>query len=122
MTSLRKINMLDETVSEAHVRSFRAVALTMASEIVEDKALFDDAVQEGIIQVWKVLSVKPDATRGYVHKAMRRRIREICVRQTFTGHTGKHNHPIDPLRKPHDSVEALSVDGWEPSVELLEIF
>ena len=98
---------------ESKVASFRPVARTMAAELVYDRSIRDDCTQEALIRVWEILTRKPDASRPYVHTSMRNRIKEVSSRQTFVGHTGSRGAPVDPLRRPHASIDEMTERGWE---------
>jgi len=100
---------------EVQVASFRPVSLAIASEIVYDRSLRDDCVQEALIRAWEILRSQPDASRPYIHKAIKCRIMDISMRQTFTGHTGQRGTLTDPLRRPHNSIDAMLDLGWEPT-------
>ena len=80
---------------------------TMAREFVDDRNLWDDCVQEAAIHVWRLHQRGGDHTPAFYHKAARRRIQEVSQRQTWLGHSGKHGKPIDPLRRPHDSLDEM---------------
>lgn len=79
----------------------------MAREYVDDPSMWDDCVQEAAIHVWRLKLRGLDNPPAYYHKAARRRIKEVAVRQTWTGHSGKHGKAIDPLRRPHDSLDVI---------------
>lgn len=78
---------------------------SMALEISHDRSMDDDLIQEARIHVWLVQQRKPGMSRAFYNKCARTRIAEVSKRQTFTGHTGKRGVPIDPLRRPHDSLD-----------------
>jgi DNA-directed RNA polymerase specialized sigma24 family protein len=83
----------------------------MAKQYVDDPNLWDDCVQEAAIHVWR-LRQRPEAhPPAYYRKAARRRITEVAQRQTWFGYESHRGHPIDPLRRPHDSYDQL-VEGW----------
>lgn len=92
----------------------RPMVWALVTEIVGNRALHQDAAQEGLIRVWQVLRDRPHASRAYIRRAVRNRLLDISRRQTFTGHTGRRGSPIDPLRRPHGSLDSLRTSGWEP--------
>jgi DNA-directed RNA polymerase specialized sigma subunit, sigma24 homolog len=100
---------------EALVASYRPVSRAIAAELVYDRSLRDDCVQEALIRVWEILKREPDASRPYIHKSIKRRIMDISMRQTFTGHAGRQGVPVDPLRRPHNSLDEMLALGWEPT-------
>lgn len=79
----------------------------MAAEHVDDRSIWDDCVQEAAIHVWRLQQRGLDHPPRYYHLAARRRIKEVAKRGTWTGHTGRHGRPMDPLRRPHDSLDAM---------------
>jgi DNA-directed RNA polymerase specialized sigma24 family protein len=101
-------------MTEEEIARYRPLVWALATEMVSP-ALRHDAAQEGLIKVWEVLRDRPTASWGYVRRAVRNRLIDISRRQTFTGHTGRRGKAIDPLRRPHESLEALSANGWEPT-------
>lgn len=84
-----------------------ALYYAMAREFVRNPSLWDDCVQEAAIHVWRLQQRGLEHSPGYYHKAARRRIQEVSQRQTWTGHSGRNGKPIDPLRRPHDSLDVL---------------
>lgn len=75
------------------------------SEQSRDTGIRDDLINEARLTVWEVLSKKPDAT-GLLSVATRRRINELVQRgQRWTGMDTKHGHPVDPLRRPHETTD-----------------
>jgi DNA-directed RNA polymerase specialized sigma24 family protein len=102
-----------KTIEEA-ILSYRGAAWSIAAEVVRDPSLRADAVQEGLIQVWKVLQARPGVDRTYVYRAIKNRMRDISMRQTFTGYDGDRRRGIDPLRRPHSSTDVMISAGWEP--------
>src|SRR5690242_6126383 len=78
----------------------------MVAEHVDDKSIWDDCAQEAAIKVWQ-LERRGGYAPGQLHRAARRRIHEVATRQTWLGHTGTHGKPIDPLRRSHDSLDAI---------------
>lgn len=79
----------------------------MAKEFVDDKSMWDDCVQEAAIHVWRLQQRGEDHSPAYYNKAARTRIKEVATRQTWFGHTGRRGVPIDPLRRPHDSLDYM---------------
>lgn len=79
----------------------------MAKEHVDDPALWDDCVQEAAIHVWRLQQRGEDHPRPYYTKAARQRIKEVATRQTWTGYEGHRGKLIDPLRRPHDSLDQM---------------
>lgn len=84
-----------------------ALYYAMAKEHVDDPGMWDDCVQEAAIHVWRLQQRGGDHTLAYYHRSARRRIQEVAKRQTWTGHGGKNGKPIDPLRRPHDSLDQM---------------
>lgn len=84
-----------------------ALYYAMAREHVDDPNLWDDCVQEAAIHVWRLRNRGLEHPDSYYHQAARRRIREVATRQTWTGYEGRHGRPIDPLRRAHDSLDAI---------------
>lgn len=80
---------------------------SMVLEHVNDRSWDDDLIQEARIHVWRVQSKKPGRSRAWYNKCARTRIREVAKRQTFTGHSGRRGYPMDPLRRPHDSLDEI---------------
>lgn len=85
----------------------------MVKEHVDDRNLWDDCVQEAAIHVWRLQQRGIEHPDSYYHQAARRRIKEVAKRQTWLGHTGQRGpaHPIDPLRRPHDSLDQMAEAG-----------
>lgn len=79
----------------------------MARDHVDDRNIWDDCVQEAAIHVWRLKQRGEDHPPAYYHKAARMRIKEVAMRQTWLGHTGRRGVPIDPLRRPHDSLDFM---------------
>lgn len=79
----------------------------IAKQYVDDPNLWDDCVQEAAIHVWRLRERGEDHAPAYYNKAARLRIREVASRQLFFGHPGRRNYPIDPLRRPHDSLDEI---------------
>jgi hypothetical protein len=79
----------------------------MAREHVDDPNLWDDCVQEAAIHVWRLKRRGLEQSDGYYRLAARRRIKEVATRQTWTGYTSQRGRPVDPLRKPHDSLDQI---------------
>lgn len=79
----------------------------MAREHVNDPGMWDDCVQEAAIHVWKLQERGEDHPPAWYHKAARRRIQEVAQRQTWTGFQGHRGYPIDPLRRPHSSLDEI---------------
>lgn len=79
----------------------------MVKEHVEDRSMWDDCVQEAAIHVWRLQQRGQDHPPAWYWKAARRRIKEVATRQTWTGYESKRGHPIDPLRRPHSSLDAM---------------
>jgi DNA-directed RNA polymerase specialized sigma24 family protein len=84
-----------------------ALLYAMAREHVADRNLWDDCVQEARIHIWKLRRRDVPHSEAYLNKAARNRIREVATRQTWLGHSGRHGYPVDPLRRAHDSLDAL---------------
>lgn len=82
----------------------------MAKELVYDRALWDDVVQEARIHDWRIRTTRPGMSDRWYHKCARRKISEVSRRQTWTGYVSHRGHPIDPLRRPHESLDQLN--GW----------
>lgn len=80
----------------------------MAREYIEDRNLWDDCVQEARIHLWKLRQRGVPLSEAYSNKAARHRIMEVGRRQTWLGHSGRHGYPVDPLRRAHDSLDALN--------------
>lgn len=102
----------------------RPLLYAMAREHVDNKALWDDVVQEAMIHVWKLVERNPDHPAAYFHKCARTRIQEASKRQTWTGHTGVRGKLIDPLRRSHWSLDQLTEDGyfsWEDETSTLAL-
>lgn len=94
--------------------SFSALAIpdarlyyAMARENVDDPNLWDDCVQEAAIHVWRLRQRGGDEPDAYYHQAARRRIKEVARRQTWFGYQGRRGYPIDPLRRPHASLDQI---------------
>lgn len=85
----------------------------MVAEQVADRNLWDDLVQEAAIHVWRLRRRGGEHTEAYYRKAARMRIRECASRQTWLGHTGRQGVPIDPLRRPHDSLDRIREEEGE---------
>lgn len=79
----------------------------MAREHVDDPNLWDDCVQEAAIHVWRLQRRGIDHPPRYYHLAARRRIKEVAKRGTWTGYTSQQGRPVDPLRRPHSSLDAM---------------
>jgi hypothetical protein len=79
----------------------------MVRERVEDPSIWDDCVQEALLRAWVIQNRGTDYSPRQVHAALRRRIAEVAGRGTWTGHSGRHGYPADPLRRPHDSLDQL---------------
>jgi DNA-directed RNA polymerase specialized sigma24 family protein len=79
----------------------------MAKDYVSDRSLWDDCVQEARIHVWKLRQRGVPRTEAYYNKAARNRIINMGSRQTWLGHSGHHGYPVDPLRRPHDSLDLM---------------
>jgi hypothetical protein len=84
-----------------------ALYYAMVAEHVADTSIWDDCIQEAAIHVWKLQQRGVEQTPAYYHKAARRRIKEVATRQTWTGHSGRHGKAVDPLRRPHDSLDLM---------------
>lgn len=82
----------------------------MVRENVLDRNMWDDLVQEARIHDWKMRTEHPGMSPQWYHKCARRRINEVSKRQTWTGYTSHRGHPIDPLRRAHDSLDQMN--GW----------
>ena len=98
-------------MTEEQLSAFSPLLWIMAREHVDDRNLHEDCVQEALIRVWQVAERQPRASPQYLRACARRRIQEVAKRQTWLGHTGKHGHPTDPLRRAHDSLDAIR--GWD---------
>jgi DNA-directed RNA polymerase specialized sigma24 family protein len=105
----------EELTIEEQIKTFRSIAGILAAELVRDRSLRADCEQEAMIRVWEILTRQPGASRPYIHKSIKRRIMEVSKRQTWVGHTGRRGVPIDPLRRPHVSMDSLLEAGWEPT-------
>lgn len=95
----------DDLWFEDRIRERDRLIQIQVSEQSRDGSIRDDLINEARLTVWKVLCEKPDAT-GLLSVATKRRIGELVQRgQRWTGMETKHGHPIDPLRRPHETVD-----------------
>jgi hypothetical protein len=69
-----------------HYAEVRPLLYAIAREWIDDKSLWDDCVQEGIIRIWQIESEGIPRSNAYLHKAARRRMREVAGTQLFFGH------------------------------------
>jgi hypothetical protein len=79
----------------------------MAKQFVDDRNIWDDCVQEAAIHVWRLQQRGVEHPPAYYRKAARLRICEVAKRQTWFGYESHRGHPIDPLRRPHDSLDQI---------------
>lgn len=84
----------------------------MAAEITADTWMYDDMVQEGRIEAWRVSARYPGKPNGYYMRAARRRMFAVGPRhRPMLGEPSQQGRQTDPIRLPHDSVEAIQEEG-----------
>ncbi len=90
----------------------------MVAERCSDPNLRDDALQEGRISIWRESQRGRARTDAYLHTAARTAITHALTRDLWTGRPeGRTAKPVDPMRRPRDSLDALAYDatgGTEP--------
>lgn len=112
------------------LEGFRPLVEIIASERVRGQNnLFDDAVQEGLIAVWKVLQQRPDAPKAYLAGAARHGVNNLLRGRSQTGQPSRqgrqdaHDKAAWLPDNPDDDQEfpVPSTDGGMPEVELVDV-
>lgn len=107
----------EDLAPEEVVRMHERLAYHFANRMHEDHAPVEDLVQEGRIILWSIARRRPgeDLRGGLASTAIRRRMQECVIRETWTGHTRKPGEEHRPKRSMVGSIEELLGEGdWTP--------
>ena len=82
----------------------------------------EDIVQEAALEILQAAERRPDMPEAYLVGAGRRQVWEKSKERTWTGMATNMGTPVDPLRRPHGSVdEMLSGEDGAISTDLLAV-
>ena len=78
------------------------LARLIAAERQSPDAPYEDLVQEARISIWRLAMERTgkDNLRGLASVAIRRRITEVSMRQTWTGYVSHRGHPTGSTAWP----------------------
>lgn len=83
---------------------------------VQDRSIWEDCRQEARIIAWRVMQDRPDKPRQYIVTSIKNRINTVSARGSMTGSTCPQGFSVDPLRRSHDSIDALATRGLHVAV------
>lgn len=105
------------------VESLRPLIEIMASERTKERPdLWEDAVQEGLIRAWRVLTDRPGSDRAYVTAAARRGVGDVLRGRPLTGEEGRRGYMdaadhSDPLVVETADGEEFATEPADASAE-----